>query len=53
MSVTGPQSLTTFPARYFAGWNDKNLETVDEDGRASAVRAHYDAATLARQLGLV
>jgi steroid delta-isomerase-like uncharacterized protein len=26
--------------------------TVDADGRATAIRAYYDAATLARQLGL-
>lgn len=26
--------------------------TIAEDGRASSVRAYYDAATLARQLGL-
>jgi hypothetical protein len=26
--------------------------TIDEDGRATAIRAYYDAATLARQIGL-
>lgn len=26
--------------------------TVDDEGRASVIRAYYDAATLARQLGL-
>jgi steroid delta-isomerase-like uncharacterized protein len=30
MSETAPQSLMNFPARYFAGWNDKNLEKVDD-----------------------
>jgi steroid delta-isomerase-like uncharacterized protein len=27
--------------------------TVDDTGRATAIRAYYDAATLARQLGLI
>jgi steroid delta-isomerase-like uncharacterized protein len=32
--------------------NGTDIWTIGKDGRASAVRAYYDSATLARQLGL-
>jgi ketosteroid isomerase-like protein len=32
--------------------NGTDVWTIADDGRATSVRAYYDSATLARQLGL-
>jgi steroid delta-isomerase-like uncharacterized protein len=55
--MTGTHTGDGFPPGVAATGNrfdvpGTDVFTVENDGRASAIRAYYDAATLARQLGL-